>query len=36
VFLHHSVETVVEEVDSALRLAESGVALTERRVDIGT
>jgi hypothetical protein len=35
-FLHHSVETVVEEVDSALRLAERGITLTERRIDIGT
>ena len=35
-FLRHTDETVVEEVDSALRLAERGIALTERRVDIGT
>jgi hypothetical protein len=36
VFLRHTDETVVEEVDSALRLTESGIAPTERRVDIGT
>jgi hypothetical protein len=36
VFFCHTDETGFEEVDSTLRLAQNGIALTERRVDIGT